>query len=64
MLDASKKLKIHNEVKKEISAVKIKDHCEVCGLEITEPPMPIGVKTVCQACFWKWMKSVKIRKEK
>ena len=63
MIDDKTKLALHNAFKNtEIPAVKVHDHCDVCGEEIIEAPYVIGYKTYCSPCFFDWLRSV--RKEK
>lgn len=42
-------------VKKKIDRFQPRDHCDVCGREITEPPYMNMTTTICSSCFWDWI---------
>ena len=58
------RIRLHTQLKKEIPAVKVKDHCDLCGKEIIEPPYVVREKTICQPCFWDWLAKITVRKDK
>lgn len=57
-------IELLNSSKKEINLNKPKNECDFCNLEITEPPYVVNGKTMCAACFWKWIGEIRTKEVK